>query len=274
MRDRVYRGDTAIIEANLYDEDGVSHVPVTSVSWQVRKPDGSVAEGGPTNLSDSSAAITFSDTSTPGQYTTQITFTLVDNSLRSTVASFEVVDPLATSVENDSSSPIDKTIDFAWMKLEDLFDSELGGPYLRDQTLANFDRTKLGRLLPSALYNINNYYQPSTGYDTTTFPFDHHMPLLAQGLLVEGIRHLIRSYVEQPLPSGPGTPSYFNRRDYLNRWQTVLQSEEQQLNMWLDLFKRGEMNFGDTALLVGGYASYPSRIPRYMRGRYPYVYRG
>lgn len=272
-RDRVYKGDTAIIEANLFDEDGVSPIPVQSASWQVRKPDGNIATGGPTVIEDSEISIAFADTVLPGSYSTQVTFLLPDSSKRSTVLSFEVVDPLESTNIGTSDTPEEKVIDRAWMKLEDLFDSELGGPHLRDRTLQNFDREKMKRLVPDALYNINNYYQPSTGFDEATFPYDAHSPLLAQGILVESIYHLMRSYVEQPTPVGAGTPTYFDRRDYLNRWQMILTGEEKRLDMWLDLFKRDQMGFGSSSLLVGGYASYGNRVPRYMRGKYPYTYR-
>jgi len=271
VRDRIYKGDTAVIEANLFDEDGVSTLPVQTVSWQVRKPDGTIVTGGPQALDRSEASIAYTDTTLPGAYASQVTFTLTDGSLRSTVLSFEVVDPLETTSQSDNN--VDAVVDRAWMKLEDLFDSELGGPHLRDRTMQNFDRSKMLRLLPDALYNINNYYTPATGFDETTFPYDSDMPLLAQGILVESIYHLMRSYVEQPQPVGSGTPTYFDRRDYLNRWQLILQGEEKRLDMWLDLFKKNQMGFGSSSLLVGGYASYPTRYPRYMRGKYPYVYR-
>jgi hypothetical protein len=271
MRDRVYKGDTAIIEANLFDEDGVSNLATTMVEWQVKKPDGTLANGGPTPIEASDASIAFIDTALPGMYSAQITFTLAGGNKRSTVLTFEVVDPLETSSE--STTPIEATVDRAWMKLEDLFDSELGGPHLRDRTLANFDRGKMARFLPDALYNINNFYQPSTGFDETNFPYDQHGPLLSQAVLVESLYQLQRSYVEQPTPMGAGQPTYFDRRDYMNRWNTVKKEEEARLNMWLDLFKRGQMSFGNSSLLVGGYASYSSRVPRYMRGQYPHVYR-
>jgi hypothetical protein len=269
MKERVYKGDTAIIEANLFDEDGVSIVATTDVSWQVRKPDGTIVTGGPTNIERAEASIAFTDTDEPGPYATQVTFTLPDLSKRSTILSFEVIDPLETT--NQADTPIDKMVDMAWLKLEDIYDSDLGGPYLRDATKASFDREKLKRLMPAALYNINNFYQPATNYSDVDFPYDQHAPLLAQAVLVEAVRHLMRSYVEQPLPSN-AAPGYFSRRDYLNRWQLILQQEEKQLEVWLDLFKRGFLGVGSSSMLVGGY-SMANRYPRYMGGRVPYVYR-
>lgn len=272
MQERVYRGDTAIIEANLLGEDSAQPLAATSVRYSIKKPDGSIVNNPATiNVDETDISIAFNETDLVGQYLSQITFTLEDGTSRSTILSFEVIDPLESTF--DSDNPIDKTVDRAWMKLEDLFDSEIGGPHLRDRTMASFNRDKMARLLPDALYNINNFYQPASGYDETTFPYDQHSPLLAQALLVETIYHLIRSYAEQPQPAGAGTPTYFDRRDYVNRWQAILQTEETRLNAWMDLFKRGDMGFGTTSILVGGYASYSNRYPRYMRGRYPYVYR-
>jgi hypothetical protein len=102
------------------------------------------------------------------------------------------------------------------MKLEDLFDSELGGPHLRDRTLANFDKPKMANLLPDALYSIGATFSPAVIYTEASFPFTEHSSLAAQSLLVESIRHLMRSYVEQPLPVGSNV-TYFDRRDYLQR---------------------------------------------------------
>ena len=58
----------------------------------------------------------------------------------------------------------------AWLKLEDCFDSELGGPHLRDRTLANFDKTKMAGLVSSALYNIGATLAPAQTYTNDTFP--------------------------------------------------------------------------------------------------------
>lgn len=208
-------------------------------------------------------------TDQPGLYRGRARFQLPDLSYRSQPLQFEVIDPLA---DRNNLTGVDASVEHAWMKLEDLFDSELGGPHVRDRTLSHFNRDKLKLFVPDALYNINNTYQPATGYDSTTFPFTTHSPLLSQALLTQGIRHLMRSYVEQYAVNG-GATGYFDRRDYLNRWQQVLTIEEKMLDEWLDLFKRDQMGFGSTSTLVGGYASWYGRYPRYMSGRFPYIAR-
>lgn len=269
MADKVFKNDTAIIEANIYDENGVDPLQASTVSWTIRKPDGTDILGGPQAVAETIANILVNDTDLPGLYATQVTFTLSDGSRKSTVVNFEVNDPLELHTSSLASGE-DAAIDRAWMKLEDLFDSEFGGPHLRDRTMNQFSRDKIARFIPDALYGINNTYQPATNFDETNFPYDAHTPLLSQALLVESIYQLIRSYAEQPNPVG-GNVTFFDRRDYLNRWQTILQLELTKLMGWLDLFKRDQLGYATSSTLVGGYASGYATPPRYMRGRYPTV---
>ena len=268
MASRVFKNDTAIIEANIYDENGVDPLAAQSVSWTVRKPDGTDVTGGPQSIEATQANILINDTDLPGVYATQVSFTLEDGSRKSTVVNFEVLDPL--QVSSDTTTGEDAAVDRAWMKLEDLFDSELGGPHMRDRTENQFSRDKIARFLPDALYGINNTYQPATGFDEMTFPWDAHTPLVAQALLVESIYHLIRTYAEQPNYVG-GNVAWEDRRDYLQRWQSIREFEENKLVSWLDLFKRGLLGYATSSTLVGGYASGYATPPRYMRGRYPTV---
>jgi hypothetical protein len=273
MAQRFYTGDTAQITATLLDPDGVSALPATSARLSVKKPGDDTPVVSDTTVASTDAILNFTDTTAPGLYYTNVQFTLEDGTKHSVPGSFEIVDPMESSSAATDPNSADAAVDHAWMKLEDLFDSSLGGPYMRDRTLAQFDREKMKRLLPDAIYTINNTYQPATSYDPTSFPYDIHLPLVSQAVLTQSIRHLMRSYVEQPNPLGGAQIGYFDRRDYLNRWQQILFIEEKQLNDWLDLFKRDLMGFGQTSTLVGGYASFYGRYPRYMRGRYPYVYR-
>lgn len=310
--DRLYTGDTAVIDASLFEDDGVSPIYPQGATWNFVYPDGTdlivsalpaspvlnqtvmlsqeispfpqwavirydgtqwnqISLGG-NGLSENVVTLTIPAdiTTQAGLYRGACRFTLPDNTIRSQPVTFETIDPLADRVNLTNK---DGAIELTWLKLEDLFDSELGGPHLMDVTKAGFTRDKVALLLPDALYKINNTYQPATGYDSSTFPYDQHLPLLSQALLVQSIRHLMRSYVEQYNPVGSGNITYFDRRDYLNRWQQVYQVEDQQLEQWIDLFKRDQMGFGQTATLVGGYASFYGRYPRYMRSGFPYVYR-
>lgn len=269
MADRVYTGDTALIEAFLYDEDGATPLSVVSADVEVKLPDGTI-ESDTLGVSTSEIEAAWNLTNQVGLYQGRVRFELTNGALKSVPFTFEVIDPFQTTTE--ATTPIEIAIDRAWMKLEDLFDSELGGPWLRDKTKNEFDREKIQRFVPDALYTIGATYQPVVMYDETNFPFDAHTPLLSQALLVEAIHHLIRSYVEQPQPVGGGNITYFERRDYLNRWQSVLEMEDKKLIGWIDLFKKEQMGYGSTATLLGGYSNVYGRSPRYMRGRYPYVH--
>jgi hypothetical protein len=130
-----------------------------------------------------------------------------------------------------------------------------------------FNKDKLALLLPDALYLVNNEYQPITNFTEENWP-EEHIPLASQALMVEGIYHLIRSYVEQPLPSG-GTLNWYDRRDYVTRWQSVLQKEEDKLMHLADKFKLAFTGFGATSMIVGGYATPITRMSRFWRTRYP-----
>jgi hypothetical protein len=261
--ERVYINDTAVLEAFIYGEDEVTPLPATSVTYKVKEPDGTVSSiAGTLEDNNTEATAEFVPTQ-EGLHPYTATFTLDNGRLKSYAGNFEVVDPLVVL----ATSGIDTAVDHAMLKLEDLFDSELGGPWLQDKTVKSFDRRKLMNLLPDALYGINNYYMPITSFDETNFPTNHY-PLVSQALMVEAIYHLIRSYTEQPLPAGSNI-SYFDRRDYQARWQSVLQKEEERLNQYIDIFKMEYTGFGATAVLVGGYATPITRMSRYWRMRNP-----
>jgi len=179
-----------------------------------------------------------------GVYKARAKFILSDGSQRSQFLTFEVIDPLEVSVLD-----IDKTVDLTWLMFEDCFDSDLGGPYLRDATLANFDKRKIASLSDMALMSIN-LKPPVQNFTVDSFPYDSSRALFAKALLIESIKHLMRSYTEQPAVVGAGQISYFDRRDYLQRWQTLYQIEIEEFKHWLALFKRGYYNFGEGSLLI------------------------
>jgi hypothetical protein len=101
-----------------------------------------------------------------GLYKLRAKFTTNQGIIKSDRIWFEAQDPL----ERASATPVGIAVDMAWVKLEDLFDSELGGPHLRDRTLANFDKDKMAKLMSSALYNIGATMSPVQTYTDDTFP--------------------------------------------------------------------------------------------------------
>ena len=74
----------------------------------------------------------------------------------------------------------------------------------------------------------------------------------------------MRSYVEQPLPSGAQI-AWQDRRDYLERWRSMYDLEMIQYERWLALWKRGFLQLGHSRLLVAAKAG--RLIPAPMRAR-------
>lgn len=304
----VYLNDSAPLEASIYGEDGVTPITPTSASWEITKPDGNallvnafpttpttgdrvIGTGGAVtqyhvfqwngsswidlgaplaqeNLTANTTNYLVPATATylEGVYKARAKFILSDGSQRSQFLEFEVIDPLAVS-ETD----FDKTLDLAWLMFEDCFDSDLGGPYLRDVTLANFDRRKVAALAPMALMAIN-IKPPAQNFTIDNFPYDGSMPLFAKAIEIEVFKHLMRSYVEQPAVTGAGQISYFDRRDYLQRWQTLYQIEMDEFKHWLALWKRGFYNFGQGSLLIDLKSGRRQMYPQLDRARGRYWY--
>lgn len=145
-------------------------------------------------------------------------------------------------------------IEGVWMRFSDLFDSAIGGPHLKEYAQSNFGRERIAELLRVAVGRLNTISQPYQGYEISgdnEFPIAQWGPLLEQATMVEAIKHLIRSYVEQP--NAEGIPAArLDRRDYMNRWGSVLSVEESTLASQLDIFKMASMNLGQPSIMVAG----------------------
>lgn len=256
-------GDTVVIDAYLREVDTdelVSRPDLDTVDFTIRHPDDGVI---PIILQDAGVIIEDEDghgqyivpsaiTTKAGEYKAVARFHRNDGRIESVVVDFEIIDPFQ-AVETDGLSHV---IDTAWMKLEDCFDSEVGnaGPWLRDMTLAKFDQTKMRGLLPEALIGIN-MWQPVTAYDAQSYPYEDGSAnaVLAQALLLSTIRHLIRSYTEQPdvMNSNVG---YFDRKRYADAWTKVYQLEDAYFQKMLIMWKRSFFQFGRPAVLVSSKA--------------------
>jgi hypothetical protein len=268
---RVFVGDTATLYAFLYENDDqnlVSFVNINQVLFTVKRPSdptdtpsisgaqGTITGDGAAEYLVPSAAIT-----EPGEYLSIAQFQLNDGRKKSVIVDFDVVDPF----EAISTGPFDPWIDLTWRKIEDCFDSEIGGPWLRDMTLARFDKSKIRTLLPEALLDIN-VQQPITSFNESSFPRDDTGgALLSQALLVSTLRHLVRSYTEQPdVTSSP--VAFLDRKRYSEAWATVLKIEEPEYRRVLALWKRQFFGFGTSKLLVSSKAG--RLVPAPMRTRY------
>lgn len=265
------KGDTAIVRAFLYDREDkpVEDDEVVGVSFVVQRPgeDPQPALSGDIE-EDGTGVLRYEDTDVLGHYTVVATFQTFDGK-KSVRSDFEVIDPLAPVFVSPSYIVADR----AWAKLEDCFDAEDEGPWLQDMTLNFFNQAKMEQFIDEALLDINLQHPPTNlGIDNfvtvncetgeiTQLP---ELPLLTQAVFVQVIRHLIRSYVEQPNPVGAQI-AWHDRRDYLQRWQSVYQLERESYMRTLALFKRKFLGLGTSALLLGSKAG--RLIPAPMRSR-------
>lgn len=259
-------GDTAQIFAYLYDKDDkpLGADDLLEVSFVIQLPDktkatltGDIDENG-------AGHVAFNGTTEIGEHTVVATFTLADGSKKSTRSDFEVIDPFAPIVP-DQTHVIEAAV---WKKLEDCFDAEDEGPWLRDMTLNYFSKDKMSDFINESLFDINQI-NPPTSLTITSFVLvdgtaTTDLPLLAQATFISVIHHLIRSYTEQPAVQGAQI-AWHDRRDYLERWQAVLQVEMARYERWVHLWKRQFLQLGEARVLVSSKAG--RLIPAPMRTR-------
>lgn len=179
------------------------------------------------------------------------------------------------SPDYDELVPSMKSIvESVWIRFADLFDSPSGGPNLQTYFQSHFTRGRISQLLRVAVGILNTRAQPFQSYTIdgdggASFPTERWGALLEQALYVEVLKHLRRSYVEQPLFMG-GEVTRLDRRDYLDRWGQILADEQDLLKSQLDVFKISQMGLGKPAVLVSGgvYGRYgPTRYAGGLPGR-------
>lgn len=264
-------GDTAHLVATLYDDndDPFSAKDLTSVEFIIQAPDGTKVTKTGSIEPDGTGVLLYNETTQLGHYTVVASFKTVEVGTKSVHSNFETVDPFAEAEPSQSWYAAND----AWEKFEDLFDSEEGGPWLRDMTLAVFNKEKMERFIDDALLDINvqnpttsatldEFIKPKT--EITPVEATASLPVLTQGMTLQIIRHLMRSYVEQPAPTGAQI-AWHDRRDYLQRWKEVYVVEQEQYKRILALWKRQFLGLGTTASLVSTKAG--RLLPAPMRTR-------
>lgn len=275
-QEQVMLNDSTILRATLYAADGETLVPsanIHSVAFTVVTPydvdpnNPTVSAQPGTVVSDGVAEYVVATTvnTEAGQYRGIATFTYDDDSHTNLVKSIPVLYDVIDPFERTGSSPADGAIRQAWMKLEDCFDSEQGGPWLRDMTLAVFDQSKLRGLIPEVLLEINAQ-MPYTNYTEDSFPYGANdgEALMAEALLVSGIRHLMRSYTEQPdVTSSP--VAFMDRKKYQQVWKAQYDVEKAVYDKWLSRFKLRSYDLSSGSLLLGSKAG--RMLPAPMRSR-------
>lgn len=248
--------DTASLHAYLYDSNGNPIDPdrILSVTFTIQKPDQTKLgpyEGDVND--DGSGFYIFADTDQDGEYMAIATFTLINSEVKSTIDNFSVNDPFTPIPPATERQAVQQKV---WRKVEDCFDSRDGGPWLREMTMNIFNPDKMDDFIDEAMFEIN-VYMPATDlsvdyFTTSVDPLNQPNPdmtIIIQATFVAVVRHLMRSYTEQPLLTS-GQVTYEDRRDYLMRWGTIYQIEQTQLDHYLKLFKRRFYGFGQTSSLI------------------------
>lgn len=196
-------------------------------------------------------------TNTPGLLDVTWTYTVNGQSFTYT-DHYQVTEPMPF-YEGLSDSQKFVIEQVTWM-MGDLFDSTTGGPHLVEEFQTHFGYERLAQLLQITVSRINTMSQPLTsfiigspvgGMSAAQFP-ENFSNVLVIGLYIETIKHFIRSYVEQPNIMGGTGVAFADRRDYMQRWQAVLQDEMEDFKSAVRMFKRKQMNLGQGSFIVSG----------------------
>lgn len=150
-------------------------------------------------------------------------------------------------------------IDLCKAEFGDMFDNDMFGPFIEEFT--PFGNDRMAQLLDLAIGNVNLLVKiPNTGFTAANYPYSRpsFRAVAVLALTVEEIRHFIRSYVEIPDTSRVGAPDVV-RRDYLTRWQGVLDDYKKRLD---DAAKKLNADMYDDEASAGRYVKtlidYPS----------------
>jgi hypothetical protein len=164
-------------------------------------------------------------------------------------------------------------VENVWLKFADIYDSAYGGPYLTVWYNQHFGRGRVAQLMEQACWHLNNVAQPATTFSVTgispmgggapLFPINQYAGLLNTATTIEVIKHLMRSYTEEPVVVG-NISVRLDRRDYLQRWGSLLADEQDQYNKEVGTYKTQMMFNGQPRVLIQGGAFGSYGVPRYI----------
>jgi hypothetical protein len=169
--------------------------------------------------------------------------------------------------------PFVNAVENVWLKFADVYDSGFGGPYLTVWYNQHFGRGRVAQLMEQSVWHLNNMAQPASNYSITgiapmgggapLFPLNSWAGLLNTAATVEVLKHLMRSYVEEPIVVG-NVSVRLDRRDYMQRWGSMLADEQALLQSQLSVFKVQSMFNGTPRALIQGGAFGSYGVPRYI----------
>jgi len=263
-RDRQYFGKNTsqTVGLSIVGGDGTTPIdPTGDVEFVFRRnnPDGSATEvftrtATRVGVGLFEIALTGVDTDVIGNYSGTWSYTI-----GSTPDTYTVY--LAVGESNPAYDRLPEAfrelVDNVWMRFADLFDSPDGGPHLQTYYQAHWSRGRMAQLMGAGLRRLNVISQPHQTYTIdgqggTVFPIAQWGGLLEQATYIEAIKHLRRSYVEQPQVQLSGGVSRLDRTDYYARWSQILEGEQEDLKAALDTFKIASMFLGRPQVLVSG----------------------
>jgi hypothetical protein len=203
-----------------------------------------------THVSTGVYSVTFasSETNTPGYYKLIWSFSI--GAVAQTFTSFLEIGQSSPAYDALPSSCKD-VVESVWSRFSDLFDSPYGGPHLQVYFQSQFGRGRVAQAMNWALNRINAQSQPKMQSTLQTYPIGTWGAVLEQGTFVETIKHLRRSYVEQPEASGVSS-ARMDRRDYMARWGEIYAEEEVTFKEMLEVYKIRNMGLGAGRVLISG----------------------
>lgn len=174
------------------------------------------------------------------------------------------------------------SVENVYLRVADMYDSSLnnggGGPYLWEIPQSNFGYETIARLMVTeAMAEINfskpKDFNPPFGLGAKVpnpIPAAWY-PIVEQGTYWALLKHLQRSYAEQPLAVGV-TTARMDRRDYFDRYGFLIQQEKLELNEKVRMMKRRLALAGTRtrAMVVAG-GIFPISYLDPARPRWPYV---
>lgn len=142
-------------------------------------------------------------------------------------------------------------------RFSDLFDNSLGDGAFNfyEQYQSSYGLNRIAQMMGFAVGFINTKMVPNTRYTLTgqgvRFPMEW-ASVLELGTYIEVLRHAVRTYVEQPSIIGGVDVPYADRRDYMQRWSTVLDETQRSFTDQIASMRRAHLNLGGTSTLVSG----------------------
>lgn len=273
-RERRYFGRNTVqtVGLALVGADGTSPIDAdgdVTLTWYLETPDTATQVFQRTashpDVGKYEVSLSAEDTDQIGNYTGVWSYQL--NSQDETYAVYAVVGE-SNPAYDQLADDFKEVVDNVWVRFADLFDSPSGGPHLQTYYQSHWSRGRMAQLMGMGLRRLNVVSQPYATYTIdgnggAVFPVAQWGGLLELSTYVEALRHLRRSYLEQPEAQLSSGVSRLDRRDYFDRWGQLLQDAEIDLKSAQDTYKMSQMFLGQPQVLVSGgvYGRYgPTRI--------------